>query len=53
MTGKNREIRRIFNALGFRVTMLHRIKYGDVSLDALKPGKIRYIKSDTSNLFFY
>jgi len=53
MTGKNREIRRIFNTLGFRVTMLHRIKYGDVSLDALKPGKIRYIKSDTSNLFFY
>ncbi|GIR56162.1 MAG: pseudouridine synthase [Gammaproteobacteria bacterium] len=53
MTGKNREIRRIFNTLGFRVTMLHRIKYGDVSLDALKPGKIRYIKSDTSKLFFY
>ena len=53
MTGKNREIRRIFNTLGFRVTMLHRIKYGDISLDALKPGKIRYIKSDTSNLFFY
>ena len=52
-TGKNREIRRVFNALGFRVTMLHRIKYGDVSLDALKPGKIRYIESDTSNLFFY
>ena len=53
MTGKNREIRRIFNTLGFRVTMLHRIKYGDVSLDALKPGKARYIKSDKSNLFFY
>ena len=53
MTGKNREIRRIFNTLGFRVTILHRIKYGDVSLDALKPGKTRYIKSDTSNLFFY
>ena len=53
MTGKNREIRRIFNTLGFRVTMLHRIKYGDISLDALKPGKIRYIKSDISNLFFY
>ena len=52
-TGKNREIRRVFNALGFRVTMLHRIKYGDVSLDALKPGKIRYIESDASNLFFY
>ena len=53
MTGKNREIRRIFNTLGFRVTILHRIKYGDVSLDALKPGKTRYIKSDSSNLFFY
>ena len=52
-TGKNREIRRVFNALGFRVTMLHRIKYGDVSLNALKPGKIRYIESDASNLFFY
>ena len=51
-TGKNREIRRVFNALGFRVTMLHRIKYGDVSLNALKPGKIRYIESDASNLFF-
>ena len=52
-TGKNREIRRVFNALGFRVTMLHRIKYGDISLNTLKPGKIRYIKSDASNLFFY
>ena len=52
-TGKNREIRRVFNALGFRVTMLHRIKYGDISLNTLKPGKIRYIKSDDSNLFFY
>lgn len=52
-TGKNREIRRIYHALGFNVTKLHRIEYGDVSLDALKPGKTRYVTSDTSKLFFY
>jgi 23S rRNA pseudouridine2605 synthase len=39
--GKNREIRRMFEALGSQVTALKRIAFGKLKLGALEPGKFR------------
>jgi len=40
--GRNRQIRRTFEALGYRVTHLHRTRFGPYSLDAtLRPGTYR------------
>lgn len=35
--GRNRQIRRTFQALNYKIINLHRIKFGDFSLGALKP----------------
>lgn len=37
--GRNRQIRRTFAALGYRVTALHRTKFGPYQLSGLKPGE--------------
>ena len=37
--GRNRQIRRTFAALGYRVTKLHRIQFGKYQLSGLEPGK--------------
>ena len=37
--GRNRQIRRTFAALGYRVTKLHRINFGKYELGDLQPGK--------------
>jgi 23S rRNA pseudouridine2605 synthase len=37
--GRNRQIRRTFEALGYKVTKLHRTHFGDYSLGHLEPGK--------------
>ena len=37
--GRNRQIRRTFAALGYRVTKLHRINFGKYELGSLKPGE--------------
>lgn len=37
--GRNRQIRRTFAALGYRVTALHRTKFGPYQLAGLAPGK--------------
>lgn len=42
--GRNRQIRRTFAALGYHVTMLHRISFGKYELGDLKPGKYVIIK---------
>ena len=42
--GRNRQIRRTFAALGYRVTKLHRIQFGKYQLSGLKPGKYVIIK---------
>jgi 23S rRNA pseudouridine2605 synthase len=37
--GRNRQIRRTFSALGYKVTKLHRTDFGHYSLGEIKPGK--------------
>ena len=42
--GRNRQIRRTFAALGYKVTKLHRTSFGKYELNGLKPGKYVIIK---------
>lgn len=39
--GRNRQIRRTFSALGYTVRQLHRIRFGDFSIDDLKTGQFQ------------
>lgn len=42
--GRNRQIRRTFAALGYKVVKLHRTSFGKYELSGLKPGKCVIIK---------
>ncbi len=42
--GKNRQIRRMIEAVGFKVLKLVRTRIGNLTLDGLQPGKIRRIE---------
>lgn len=42
--GRNRQIRRTFAALGYKVTSLHRTQFGKYQLSGLAPGKCVIIK---------
>ena len=42
--GKNREIRKMFESLGYHVTKLHRIKEANIELGNLKSGEYRRLK---------
>ncbi len=44
--GKNREVRRMCEAIDKKVLALHRSKIGKISLDGLSLGKWRYLKED-------
>ncbi len=41
--GRNRQVRRMFNAIGHEVTRLKRVKLGSLELDDLTPGQFRDI----------
>ena len=44
--GKNREIRRMFAAIGHEVIRLKRVAYGKLTLDKLQPGEYRELSSE-------
>jgi pseudouridine synthase len=44
MEGKNRQIRRMFELVGYKVKRLHRYQYGCLDLKGLTPGTYRRIK---------
>ena len=44
--GKNREVRRMCEAINKKVLALHRSKIGTINLDGLTIGKWRYLKED-------
>lgn len=48
--GKNREIRRMFDALGHEVTRLMRVAFGPIALGALQPGQWREVARDELQL---
>lgn len=43
--GRNRQIRRTFDTLGYTVVALHRISFGDYTLDDMKPGAYHVLSS--------
>jgi 23S rRNA pseudouridine2605 synthase len=44
--GKNREVRRLFGAIGHEVTRLLRVSFGSIELGALQPGRWREASTD-------
>jgi 23S rRNA pseudouridine2605 synthase len=49
--GRNREIRRLFEAIGHEVTRLHRVAYGPIELGDLQPGEWREVQSSSLPTF--
>ena len=49
--GKNREVRRMCEAINKKVLALHRSKIGTINLDGLTIGKWRYLKTEEINRF--
>ncbi len=43
--GRNRQIRRTFEQLGYEVVELHRTSFGKINLGNLKPGEVRVLSS--------
>ena len=41
--GRNRQIRRTFDALGYTVTRLHRVQFGPYTLGTLRPGEYKQL----------
>jgi pseudouridine synthase len=49
--GKNRQVRKMFEAAGLRVTHLKRISIGKLTLGNLQLGEWRYLESDEVKSF--
>ena len=50
-TGKNREIRRIFARLGYKIKLLKRISYGRIKIDRIALGSYSYLNdSETKSI---
>ncbi|HXI32109.1 MAG TPA: pseudouridine synthase [Vicinamibacterales bacterium] len=45
-SGKNREVRRLFEAIGHEVTRLKRVKFGGLELGTLEPGQWRDVSRE-------
>jgi 23S rRNA pseudouridine2605 synthase len=43
--GRNRQVRRMFEAVGHRVRRLHRSRYGPLTLEGLEPGAWRELEA--------
>jgi 23S rRNA pseudouridine2605 synthase len=41
--GKNRQVRRMLDALGYEVVSLQRVRFGPVAIGELRPGQTRYL----------
>lgn len=44
--GKNRQVRKMLDAVGHQVRMLKRVSFGEIGLDNLKPGSWAYLNED-------
>lgn len=44
--GKNREVRKMFETIGYKVVALHRVKIGNIDLKDIKIGEWRYLKKE-------
>jgi 23S rRNA pseudouridine2605 synthase len=51
-TGRNREVRRLFEAVGHDVTRLKRVAFGGLELGALEPGEWRDLTRDDLRVAF-
>jgi 23S rRNA pseudouridine2605 synthase len=50
--GKNRIVRRMFEALGFKLSFLERVKIGKLDLGSLPPGKFKVLSKREKELIF-
>jgi 23S rRNA pseudouridine2605 synthase len=47
--GRNRQVKRMFEAVGYRVTKLHRSRYAGLRVDGLGPGEWRELRPDEAH----
>ena len=51
-SGRNREVRRVFEGIGHEVTRLKRVRFGGLELGALEPGEWRDVSRDEARAAF-